>query len=135
MTSNVQSMKQFYRRLVFNAQRNFHQWTRLAIEIINHHQYRPEVYFNFVKHILLAGQNLLNTFKLLRRQWKQHAVVDQMIELDRFSTNFLDQLKQIVMKTKRLTFTRIDPKIMSDIVEQIRLALEMSDLIRQKCFT
>ena len=60
-----------FRRHIFQAQRNFYQWTRLAIEIINHRQYKPEVYFNFVKHILLAGQNLLNTFKLFIRKWQQ----------------------------------------------------------------
>ncbi|KAH9493732.1 hypothetical protein DERF_014468 [Dermatophagoides farinae] len=147
ITTNIQSMKQFYRRHIFQAQRNFYQWTRLAIEIINHRQYKPEVYFNFVKHILLAGQNLLNTFKLFIRKWQQQqqqfdhksssssSSSASAKELDKFSIKFLDQLKQIVMKTKRLTFAAaFGNKAMDDLVEHLQLASEMSDSVR-KMFT
>nr|XP_027200815.1 uncharacterized protein LOC113794866 [Dermatophagoides pteronyssinus] len=144
--NNFQSMKQFYRRHVFGAQQNFHQWTAFTIEIINHHnqyQTKPEIYFNFVKHILLAGQNLLNIFKLYLKQWKkfnhQQSTTTMMNnELDEFFQQFLDQLKLIVMKTKRLTFVAHHHqhntnggKVMFDLIEQIQLARKMSEFVRK----
>ncbi|XP_075679318.1 uncharacterized protein LOC113794866 isoform X2 [Dermatophagoides pteronyssinus] len=145
--NNFQSMKQFYRRHVFGAQQNFHQWTAFTIEIINHHnqyQTKPEIYFNFVKHILLAGQNLLNIFKLYLKQWKksnhQQTTTLNNNELDEFFQQFLDQLKLIVMKTKRLTFVAHHHhhhhntnggKVMFDLIEQIQLARKMSEFVRK----
>ena len=61
-------------------------------------------------------------------------------ELDEFFQQFLDQLKLIVMKTKRLTFVAHHHhhhhntnggKVMFDLIEQIQLARKMSEFVRK----
>lgn len=91
--------------------------------VIKNHRYKPEIYFNFVKHILLSGQNLLNILKLANL----NTANDKRIE--NFSVVFFDSLKRLVSRTKMI---QESPKeSFETLIQCIENAAELIENIEQ----
>ncbi|KAF7492137.1 hypothetical protein SSS_05423 [Sarcoptes scabiei] len=91
----------YYQTMINKAKENFHQWTRISIEIIEQ-RYPIEIYFNFIRHILMAGQNLLNIFKLSMDGDRKRKFDANRSQTDLFADRFLDCLRQLVIEAKKL---------------------------------
>src|SRR5699024_2338329 len=110
------------------ALKNFQNWTAFTIEIAIARKHSPEVYFNFVKHILLSGQNLLTIFKSLNRYLR---VDVKNLQFNDFSDKFLENLRLIVIKTKKVSSDSSNSSLVNDLIASIKSALSVSKMLEQ----